>query len=170
MSTKRASSSTEEAARASDATGTAIHNLASYGKEEFYNDDAKTRVGMILGNCAPEVSATWAGGSPTDPRLPNQTHTLPGATYNDITALGYKIADSPDATATVSAGIGEYTHRRAQERMAQYPNDKTEQVKSINLAYNDGVMATGFLAGLADEKAKAMNKDSEKSGSCFSKF
>lgn len=162
LSTKRASSSTEEAARASDATGTAIHNLAYYGKQEFYNDDAKARVGMILANCAPEVTATWADGIPTDPRLPNQTHTLPGATYNDITALGYKIADSPDATATLSAGIGEYTHRRAQERMAQHPNDKAEQVKSINLAYNDGVMATGFLAGLADEKAKAINKDSEK--------
>lgn len=161
ISTKRASSSPDEAARASDATGAAIHNLAYYGEQRLYNDDAKARVGMILGNCAPEVTATWAGGSPTDPRLPNQTQTLPGATYNDITALGYKIADNADATATVSAGIGEYTHRRAQERMTQFPNDKIEQVNSINLAYHDGVMATGFLAGMADEKAKAINKDSE---------
>ena len=64
ISTKRASPSTEEAARASDATGTAIHNLAYYGQQRLYNDDAKTRVGMILANCAPEVTATWAGATP----------------------------------------------------------------------------------------------------------
>ena len=161
LSTKRASSSTEEAARASDATGTAIHNLAYYGKQEFYNDDAKARVGMILANCAPEVTATWAGGEPTDPRVKNSDSTLPGATYNDITALGYKIADSADATATVGAAIGNYTHERTQELISQHPKDKDANLNAIHNSYVEGAKATGFLAGLADQKANAITEENK---------
>lgn len=162
LSTKRASTSTEEAARASDATGTAIHNLAYYGQQRLYNADAKARVGMILANCAPEVTATWAGGEPTDPRIKNSNATLPGATYNDITALGYKIADSADATATVGAAIGNYTHERTQELIAQHPDDKNANLSAINNSYVEGVKATGVLAGLADQKANALTeKDKE---------
>ena len=161
ISTKRASPSTEEAARASDATGTAIHNLAYYGQQRLYNDDAKTRVGMILANCAPEVTATWAGGDPTDPRVKNSDATLPRATYNDITALGYRIADSADATATVGAAIGNYTHERTQELISQHPADKDANLSAIHNSYVEGARATGFLSGLADQKANALTEENK---------
>ena len=85
-----------------------------------------------------------------------------GVTYNDITALGYKIADSADATATVGAAIGNYTHERTQELIAQHPDDKNANLSAINNSYVEGVKATGVLVGLADQKRMHLPKKTKK--------
>ncbi|WP_136192580.1 DUF6571 family protein [Actinomyces procaprae] len=158
-SSQRASTDPTTHTRANNVAGYGIHYLATNTKEGIYDDDAKARVALLLANCPAELTRAWNGSSAlTEPT----THErFPAATAADINALGYRVADSCDATATIAAQLGQYAHDRAQQNAASHAGDPDLQISNINDAYDRATRATGYLAGLADKKANDLNSKAQ---------
>lgn len=146
--------------RATQLSGHAIHDLAQNTSEEKYNDNTKAHIGVLMANCAAEVESAYLDASPTDSR---QTDDAPGGkilpivSNEDIYALTYRVADSADATATISVGLANYTQQRTQEAIDTYKGSPVDQADHMNTCYIEGVEATGFLVGMADKKAEKSN-------------
>ena len=173
-------SSDEERARADVLTGKAIHSLrvgstmSSEGKQDlYYRPDTKARVGMLLANCAPELVTNWNGGSAVDPRTGKQLPEVdPGVhkfgkgkddknrriVLGDFDALAYRVADSADAVATISAGIGDYAKRTSQYNVLNREGDKQGQIDGIKSSYRNGETAIGYLAGLSNKRIEEVNR------------
>lgn len=166
-------SSDEERARADALTGNAIHSLrvgstmSSEGKQDlYYRPDTKARVGMLLANCAPELVSNWNGGHAADPRTGKK---LPGVyagertkdgevVLGDFDALAYRVADSKDAVATISAGIGNYVKSCSQANVLNREGDQEGQINGIKSSYRDGEKAVGYLIGLSDQRVEEVNR------------
>nr|WP_176760928.1 DUF6571 family protein [Actinomyces ruminicola] len=158
-SSQRASTDPTTHKRANNVAGYGIHYLATNTKEGIYDDDAKARVALLLANCPAELTTVWNGfSSLTDP---DTLERFPAATAADINALGYRVADSCDATATIAAQLAQYAHHRAQQNAASHAGDPDLQISSINDAYDRATRATGYLATLADKKANDINSDAQ---------
>lgn len=173
-------SSDEERARADVLTGKAIHSLrvgstmSSVGKQDlYYRPDTKARVGMLLANCAPELVTNWNGGSAVDPRTHKPLPEVdPGVhkfgkgkddknrkiVLGDFDALAYRVADSADAVATISAGIGDYAKRTSQYNVLNREGDKQGQIDGIKSSYRNGETAIGYLAGLSNKRIEEVNR------------
>lgn len=158
-SSKRSSTSPGESDLASALSGHAIHYLSQNTKEEIYNDDAKTRIGVLAANCSPEVTEVLNSGK--DPLNPQTATVLPAASSKDVHSLLYRIADNSDATATISAGLADYSYKRSQAGILAHQGDAQAQLRSINETYNQGLQAAGYLAGLADGKADEVNENND---------
>ncbi|QHO91713.1 hypothetical protein CWT12_10930 [Actinomyces sp. 432] len=145
--------------RADNVAGYGIHYLVANTDEEIYNDDAKARIALLLANCPAELTTAWNGDSAlTDP---NTHDRFPAATAADLNALGYRVADSCDATATIAAQLAQYAHDRAQQDTANHAGDPDTQIADINTAYDEATVAAGYLAGLADKKANDINSKAQ---------
>ncbi|MDU0349696.1 DUF6571 family protein [Actinomyces sp. MRS3W] len=160
-SSQRASDNQGIRDRADDLAGHAIHYLATNTNEDIYNDDAKARVALLLANCPAEVTRAWTGSSVLID--PSTGQRFPAAEAEDINALGYRVADSSDATATIAAQLGQYAHDRAQQSTASHADDPDTQINDINNAYERATQAAGYLAGLADKKAGDINSAAQES-------
>lgn len=145
-----------------DFAGTAIHQIALHGEESLYNDDAKGRVGILLANCAGAVTSLWIDGKPTDLVT---GRNLPHASTEDVDALAYHVADSPEAMATISAGLATYASGRSDQLVKhwqEHGDDGSQQIFCIGLAHGDGIQAAANLTSVADAKAEdlsATNKE-----------
>ncbi|WP_108966015.1 DUF6571 family protein [Actinomyces sp. Z16] len=145
--------------QANNVAGYGIHYLATNTDEGIYDDDAKARVALLLANCPAELTRAWNGDrTQVDPNTHQQ---LPAATAADLNALGYRVADSCDATATIAAQLAQYAHDRAQRDAASHAGDPDTQIADINKAYDRATVATGYLAGLADKKANDINSTAQ---------
>lgn len=169
-STLRSSSDEALATRATTVSGVGIHDLAKYGELESYNEDAKARIGILVGNCPAEVvvASEKDKDAPASIKVPDSNEVFPFATSTDIKTLIYNIADSKTAVATVSGTIGAYTHAHAVD-VAQATqssgqggelsdSDRAAIISALNTEYNRGAEATGMVAGLADARAENINK------------
>lgn len=156
---KRSSEDSTEVNRADDLSGHAIHYLALNAKEDLYNNSSKVHVAMLLADCSAEVTGVWNDGE--NVQNPDTAKLLPGASKEDINALGYHVADNVDATATISNGIADEARKRSQEGVQAHEGDPSGQRRAINAAYMQGDKAVGFLAGLADGKADAVNEKND---------
>ncbi|WP_314457946.1 DUF6571 family protein [uncultured Actinomyces sp.] len=169
-------SSDEERARADALTGNAIHSLrvgstmSSEGKQDlYYRPDTKARVGMLLANCAPELASDWGAAGPAmdmrtgkvlpgvdvgkrDPK--NKQKTVLG----DFDVLAYRVADSQDAVATISAGIGAYAKSGSQEVVSTREGDREGQLDGIKAVYRSGEKAVGYLVGMSDQRIEEINR------------
>lgn len=146
--------------RATQLSGHAIHDLAQNTTEDKYNDDTKAHIGLLLANCSAEVKSAYLNDSPTDSQQTTGEpagERLPVASNEDIYALTYRVADSADATATISAGLANHTRQRTQEAIDEYKGSPTDQADKMNTYYTEGAEATGFLVGMAEEKATRSN-------------
>lgn len=176
-SSKRGSdSSDEERARADALTGNAIHSLrvgstmSSEGKQDlYYRPDTKARVGMLLANCAPELASDWGAGGPAMDMRTGKV--LPGVdvgkrdpkgkqktVLGDFDVLAYRVADSQDAVATISAGIGAYAKSGSQEVVSTREGDREGQLDGIKAAYRSGEKAVGYLVGMSDQRIEEINR------------
>ena len=156
---KRSSEDSTEVNRADDLSGHAIHYLALNAKEDLYNNSSKVHVATLLADCSTEVTEVWKGGS--YPQNPETAKRLPAASAADINALGDRVADNADATATISQGIADAAKARSQAGISAHEGDPDGQIQAIKTSYNDGDKAVGFLAGLADGKAADVNKEKD---------
>lgn len=146
--------------RATQLSGHAIHDLAQNTSEEKYNGDTKAHIGLLLANCSAEVKSAYLNGSPTDSQQTAEEPAgkrLPVVSDEDIYALTYRVADSADATATISTGLANHTRQRTQEAIDEYKGSPTDQADKMNTYYTEGAEATGFLVGMAEEKATRSN-------------
>lgn len=166
-SSLRSSTTESVAARADQAAGVGIHELAAHtgDNEELYNDDAKARVALLLANCAPEVASAYGGGHSKDPTDPVESapggRPIPGANSDEIILLTYRVADNADAVATIGAALAEETSRATEHAMAEHPDDWASQVEAINEQYNQGIYSAGYLAGIADAKAEHLGEQAQ---------
>ena len=161
-SSMRASDSAAIRESASQISGRSLHFLAqnsttsSVGKKDLYSmPDTKARVGMLLANCAPEITQAWSGGSLTELESMN---SLPLASKEDINRLTYRVSDDADATSTISSGIAEYSRSCSQSGVKAKEGDPDAQVAAINNAYKRGSQAVNYLAGIADARAGEINE------------
>ncbi|VEG28390.1 DUF6571 family protein [Actinomyces howellii] len=141
------------ATRSWQLAGTAVHQVALHGEESLYNDDAKARVGILLANCSGAVTSLWKSGTATDMVTDRK---LPDATEDDVDALAYIVADSPEAVATISAGLAAHASELSDhlvEHWQQRGDDGAQQTYCIGLAHGNGIEAAARLAGIADRKA-----------------
>ena len=146
--------------RATQLSGHAIHDLAQNTTEDKYNGDTKAHIGLLLANCSAEVKSAYLNGSPTDSQQTAEEPAgkrLPIVSDEDIYALTYRVADSADATATISTGLANHTRQRTQEAIDEYKGSPIDQVDKMNTYYTEGVEATGFLVSMAKEKATRSN-------------
>lgn len=164
-SSMRASDSAAIRESADQIAGRSIHFLAqnsttsSVGKKDLYSmPDTKARVGMLLANCAPEITQAWNGGSPTELESMN---SLPLASKEDINRLTYRVSDDANATSTISSGIAEYSRSCSQSGVKAKEGDPDAQVAAINNAYKRGSKAVNYLAGIADARAGEINEKSK---------
>lgn len=163
-SSLRSSTNESIAARAEQAAGVGIHELAEHtgGDEDLYNDDAKARVGLLLANCAPEVASVYRAeqvGDPStayDPSCP-ECWLLPVASEADVLDLTYRIADSADATATIGTGFANMMLSNTAQELSENAGNQQAQTAVINDVYSDGAHAVAYLAGVADAKAEAID-------------
>lgn len=165
-SSMRASDSAAMRESADQIAGRSIHFLgqnsttSSIGKRDLYDmPDTKARVGMLLANCAPEITEAWNEGTSTDVVSKKQ---LPAASVDDFDRLTYQVSDDADATATISAGLAEYSRNRSQEGIAKKAGDPDGQLSAINEAYRRGGNAVNYLAGIADARAGEINDEKER--------
>lgn len=164
-SSMRASDSAATRESADQIAGRSIHFLAqnsttsSVGEKDLYSmPDTKARVGMLLANCAPEVTEAWNSGNPTDIFSKKQ---LPAASADDIDRLAYQVSDNADATATISAGLGEYSRNCSQGGVAKNAGNRDMQISAINDAYRRGGNAINHLVGIADARAGEINDNNK---------
>lgn len=164
-SSMRASDSAATRESADQIAGRSIHFLAqnsttsSVGEKDLYSmPDTKARVGMLLANCAPEVTEAWNSGNPTDIFSQKQ---LPAASADDIDRLAYQVSDNADATATISAGLGEYSRNCSQGGIAKNTGNPDMQISAINDAYRRGGNAINHLVGIADARAGEINDNNK---------
>ena len=164
-SSMRASDSAAVRESANQIAGRSLHFLAensttsSVGKEDLYSmPGTKTRVGMLLANCAPEITQAWSGGSLTELESMN---SLPLASKEDINRLTSRVSDDAHATSTISSGIAEYSRSCSQSGVKAKEGDPDAQVAAINNAYKRGSKAVNYLAGIADARAGEINEKSK---------
>lgn len=157
-SSLRGSTVGNQANRARELSGHAIAGLAENTTEDLYDDDAKASIAMLLANCRGELTDALAGGRGYDDVLLKQ---LPGVTSDEIRALTYRVVDSADAMATLSAGIGDWAHQASQIRIAETPDDPESKMTAIETQYQQSAAAIGFLVGMADAKADTITEDKE---------
>lgn len=145
--------------RASEVSGTAIHCLAQNTTVEM-NEDAKARIGVLIANCPDEVTAAWGDGihgvsGNADALISvSAAEQLGTATVSDLDALTSRVADSADATATISASLADYAARRSKTGVAAHRDDPDQQIGAIATAYGSGATAEAHLVGIADARAK----------------
>ena len=145
--------------RASEVSGTAIHCLAQNTTVEM-NEDAKARIGVLIANCPDEVTAAWGYGihgvsGNADALISvSAAEQLGTATVSDLDALTSRVADSADATATISASLADYAARRSKTGVSAHRDDPDQQIDAIVGAYGSGATAEAHLVGIADVRAK----------------
>jgi len=161
-SSMRASDSAAVRESANQIAGRSLHFLAensttsSVGKEDLYSmPGTKARVGMLLANCAPEITQAWSGGSLTELESMN---SLPLASKEDINRLTYRVSDDANATSTISSGLAEYSRSCSQSGVKAKEGDPDAQVAAINNAYKRGSKAVNYLVGIADARAGEINE------------
>ena len=145
--------------RAAQMSGHAIHGLAQNATTEL-NNDTKAHIGVLIGNNPDEVTAAWGTGihgvsGNADALISSSTaEQLGTATVSDLDALASRVADSADATATISTGLANYASRRSKTGVAAHEGDPDQQIDAIVDAYGDGAAAAAHLVGIADSRAK----------------
>lgn len=143
--------------RADRLAGHALRRLAENTEESVYNDETKARLGVLFGNCAPEIVGLAQGAGGSDPKKGR----LPEARSEDIETMLFRVADSRDAMATIGAAVGTHTRERGLEAVR---NSSTfnEKAEALDQEYEYGVTAAGYLNGLADEKARIKTENADK--------
>ena len=145
--------------RAAQMSGHAIHGLAQNTATEL-NNDTKAHIGVLIGNNPDEVTAAWGTGihgvsGNANALISSSTaEQLGTATVSDLDALVSRVADSADATATISTGLANYASRRSKTGVAAHEGDPDQQIDAIVDAYGDGTAAAAHLVGIADSRAK----------------
>nr|WP_143233288.1 DUF6571 family protein [Actinomyces ruminis] len=162
-SSLRSSETPSERARAQFVADNSIHLLAVNTDESMYDDDAKARIGLLLGNCPGELTSAWnKTGDLKDVMQPEMQ--LTAASVEDVNILAYRVADSSDAMSNIFSGLVDYAHTRgmsnAQEKHDGVPE---QQLKDIKDAYGDASEATGALVGIAKRKAANASADNLRS-------
>jgi len=162
-SSLRSSETPSERARAQFVADNSIHLLAVNTDEGMYDDDAKARIGLLLGNCSGELTSAWNETDDLkDVMQPEMQLTV--ASVEDVNILTYRVADSSDAMSNIFTGLVDYAHTRgmsnAQEKHDGVPE---QQLEDINDAYGDASEATGALVGIAKRKAANTRADNTRS-------
>lgn len=156
-SSVRATSVTGQSQRATQLAGHAIHGLAHSTGEDDYNDTTKARIGVLLANCSHELTNAWTSGDEVLKDI-DTGEVLPVASVSDVNKLTYRVADNVDAMATVAASLGDYSRSMSKAGVAAHEGDPGKQINAINISYNRGGQAMGFLTGMADVKAGEVNQ------------
>ncbi len=157
-SSRRYSDNAREASRAEAVAGHGVHWLAKNTNENQYNEAAEARIGVLLANCAPELTNVW-GGDGDDGFDSTTGGRIPLAGENDFNALAYRVAENQNATATISANLTEFARRQSAQGIAENEGNPQDQIAAINAAYNPAGKAVAFLAGLADVRVGIVNAE-----------
>lgn len=157
-STKRSSVTPAERARADSLADDAIHYIATNVDSDLYNDSAKARIGMLIANCAGEVTASWSTGGGNGP-LKATDGTEFKATPEELNKLVYRVVDDPSAAVTISAGLANYARNESQRGLKVNEGSSPEtRLEAIQSAYENGSKAMWHLEGLAEVKADELTK------------
>lgn len=124
----------------------------------MYSDSAKSRLGMLIANCAAEATASWSTGGGNGP-LKATDKTEFKATAEDLNKLVHRVVDDPSAAVTISAGLADYARSESQRGLkVNEKNPPETRLEGISSAYENGSKAVWHLEGLAEVKADELTK------------
>ncbi|MBW3070151.1 hypothetical protein GZ998_11650 [Actinomyces sp. 594] len=169
--TLRTSTNTDVRHRADQLAGQAITYLATSTTEDQYTPATETAIATLLANSPAEVTCAWNQDNP------DKSSSTSTCDYGDIwferqpsiyepvdpapiTALAWRITDTPETTSTIAKAIAHHAHTRAQTNLTNTTSptpgtindDYDPRVDAINIPYQRALYAISYLAGLTENK------------------
>ncbi|WP_146752450.1 DUF6571 family protein, partial [Actinomyces sp. Z3] len=157
--------------QADQLAGQAINYLAASTTEDQYTPATETAIANLLANSPAEVTCALNQDNPYkswrtstcdygDIWFERQPSIYEPVDPTPITALAWRITDTPETTSTIAKAITRHAHTQAQTNLNTITNPKPgtinddydPRVDAINIPYQRAVYAISYLAGLTENK------------------
>ncbi|WP_136314116.1 DUF6571 family protein [Actinomyces procaprae] len=169
--TQRTSTSPDTRQQADQLAGQAITYLAASTTEDQYTPATERAIANLLANSPAEVTCALNQDNPykswrtptcdhADSWFERQPSIYEPVDPAPITALAWRITDTPETTSTIANALAEHARTQAQTNLntttspkpGTVNDDYDPRVDAINIPYQRAVYAISYLAGLTENK------------------